>query len=46
MLYSDGIACCVVVGGKVVVQSTPCGIGEVDFKRGGCCMAMGWHVVF
>ena len=32
MLYSNGMACCVVVGGRAFIYTTPYGIGGVDFR--------------
>ena len=32
MLHSDGMACCVVVGGRAFIYITPYGIGRVDFR--------------
>ena len=45
MLYSNGMEGCVVLGGRPFIQTTPYGIGRVDFKSEGCCVVMAWHVV-
>ena len=31
VLYSNGMECCVALGRKTVIQTTPDGIGRVDF---------------
>ena len=35
VLYSDGMECCVVLGWRAFIQTTPYGIGRVDFRGEG-----------
>ena len=45
LLYRNDMGCCVVMGGAAFYLTTRHGIGRVDFRGEGCCIAMMWVAV-